>query len=231
MCAHVLVVEDEPRQAELIGRYLAREGHSFVLAGDGRTALDQVRTRLPDLVVLDLMLPGVDGWDVCRAVRADHQDLPVLMISARAAADDKLLGFDLGADDYLAKPYDPRELMARVRVLLRRAGGGPVSRVLRVGELELDPMRHEVRVRGRSVPCTPAEFRILATLAAQPGRVFSRAQVLEGAYGLDGFISERTVDVHVRNLRRKLEEDPAAPAYLVTVYGVGYKLSDGGGEA
>ncbi|NGY64399.1 response regulator transcription factor [Lentzea sp. NEAU-D13] len=229
MCAYVLVAEDEPRQAELIGRFLARENHTFQLVDDGRKALDEIRGRRPDLLVLDLMLPGVDGWDVCRAVRAEDADLPVLMISARAEADDKLLGFDLGADDYLAKPYDPRELMARVRVLLRRSGANsaPARRALRVGELELEPMRHEVRVAGRLVACTPAEFRILAVLAAEPGRVFSRAQLLEGAYGLDGFITERTIDVHVRNLRRKLESDPAAPAYLLTVYGIGYKIADG----
>ena len=153
MCAYVLVAEDEPKQAELIGRFLARENHTFQLVGDGRTALDAIRGRRPDLLVLDLMLPGVDGWDVCRAVRAEDADLPVLVISARAGADDKLLGFDLGADDYLAKPYDPRELMARVRALLRRSGanGSAVRRALRVGDLELDPMRHEVRIGGRPV--------------------------------------------------------------------------------
>ncbi|MBP2338857.1 response regulator transcription factor [Saccharothrix coeruleofusca] len=233
MCAYVLVAEDEPNQAALIGRFLARENHAFLLVGDGRSALDEVRRRRPDLLILDLMLPGVDGWDVCRALRADHTDLPVLVISARASADDKLLGFDLGADDYLVKPYDPRELMARARALLRRsgAGGPPAAPLLRVGDLEADPVRHEVRVAGRPVACTPAEFRILSVLAAEPGRVFSRAQVLDRAYGQDGFITERTVDVHVRNLRRKLEVDPAAPAYLLTVYGVGYKLVDGSGGA
>jgi DNA-binding response OmpR family regulator len=230
MCAYVLVAEDEPKQAELIGRFLARENHTFQLVGDGRTALDAIRARRPDLLVLDLMLPGVDGWDVCRVLRAEDADLPVLVISARADADDKLLGFDLGADDYLAKPYDPRELMARVRALLRRSGatGTAARRALRVGDLELEPLRHEVRIAGRPVACTPAEFRILSVLAAEPGRVFSRAQLLEDGYGLDGFVTERTIDVHVRNLRRKIEADPASPAYLLTVYGIGYKIADQG---
>jgi DNA-binding response OmpR family regulator len=192
---------------------------------DGRSAIDEVRRNRPDLLVLDVMMPGVDGLDVCRVLRREY-DLPVLMVTARAGADDKLLGFDLGADDYLTKPYDPRELMARVRSLLRRAAG-PADARLRIGDLVLDPVRHEVRIRDRPVPCTPAEFRLLATLVAAPDQVFSRGQLVEQAYGLDGHITERTIDVHVMNLRRKIEADPRDPEYLRTVYGVGYKVTDG----
>ena len=225
MCAYVLVAEDDPKQAELVRRYLCREEHTVRVVADGRSAIDEVRRERPDLLVLDVMMPGVDGMDVCRVLRREY-DLPVLMVTARAGADDKLLGFDLGADDYLTKPYDPRELMARVRSLLRRARPR-VAAELRIGNLVLDPVRHEVRVGPRQVPCTPAEFRILATLVAAPDQVFSRGQLVEQAYGLDGHITERTIDVHVMNLRRKIEADPRDPEYLRTVYGVGYKITDG----
>jgi DNA-binding response OmpR family regulator len=225
VCAYVLVAEDDPKQAELVRRYLCREEHTVRVVADGRSAIDEVRRNRPDLLVLDVMMPGVDGLDVCRVLRREY-DLPVLMVTARAGADDKLLGFDLGADDYLTKPYDPRELMARVRSLLRRAAGPPDAR-LRIGDLVLDPVRHEVRIHDRQVPCTPAEFRLLATLVAAPDQVFSRGQLVEQAYGLDGHITERTIDVHVMNLRRKIETDPRDPEYLRTVYGVGYKVTDG----
>ncbi|MFL6120057.1 response regulator transcription factor [Actinophytocola sp.] len=225
MCAYVLVAEDDPKQAELVRRYLCREEHTVRVVADGRSAIDEVRRDRPDLLVLDVMMPGVDGMDVCRVLRREF-DLPVLMVTARAGADDKLLGFDLGADDYLTKPYDPRELMARVRSLLRRAAR-PATASLRIGNLVLDPVRHEVRVGERPVPCTPAEFRLLATLVAAPDQVFSRGQLVEQAYGLDGHITERTIDVHVMNLRRKIEHDPRDPEYLRTVYGVGYKITDG----
>lgn len=223
VCAYVLVAEDDPKQAELVRRYLCREEHTVRVVADGRSAIDEVRRDRPDLLVLDVMMPGVDGLDVCRVLRREY-DLPVLMVTARASADDKLLGFDLGADDYLTKPYDPRELMARVRSLLRRSRKQPG---LRVGDLVLDPVRHEARVGARQVPCTPAEFRLLATMVAAPDQVFSRGQLVEQAYGLDGFVTERTIDVHVANLRKKIEDDPRDPAYLRTVYGVGYKVTDG----
>jgi len=228
VCAYVLVAEDDPKQAELVRRYLSHERHTVLVVSDGRSAIDEVRRQRPDLLVLDVMMPGVDGLDVCRVLRREY-DLPVLMVTARAGAEDKLLGFDLGADDYLTKPYDPRELMARVRALLRRTrpATGTAAPPLRVGDLSLDVLRHEVRAGDRLVACTPAEFRILATLTTAPGQVFSRAQLLEHAYGLDGFITERTIDVHVRNLRKKIEADPAEPRYLRTVYGVGYKIVDG----
>ena len=225
VCAYVLVAEDDPKQAELVRRYLCREEHTVRVVGDGRSAIDEVRRNRPDLLVLDVMMPGVDGLDVCRVLRREY-DLPVLMVTARAGADDKLLGFDLGADDYLTKPYDPRELMARVRSLLRRAQR-PAAASLRLGDLVLDPVRHEVRIGARQVPCTPAEFRLLATLVAAPDQVFSRGQLVEQMYGLDGYLTERTIDVHIMNLRKKIEDDPRDPAYLRTVYGVGYKITDG----
>ena len=225
VCAYVLVAEDDWKQAELVRRYLCREEHTVRVVADGRSAIDEVRRRRPDLLVLDVMMPGVDGLDVCRVLRREY-DLPVLMVTARAGAEDKLLGFDLGADDYLTKPYDPRELMARVRSLLRRAQP-PATTALRLGDLELDPVRHEVRRGTRQVSCTPAEFRILTTLVASPDQVFSRGQLVEQAFGLAGHLTERTIDVHVANLRKKIEDDPRDPEYLRTVYGVGYKATDG----
>ena len=227
MCAHVLVAEDDGKQAELVRRYLEHEGHTVTVVGDGREALDEWRRRAPDLMVLDVMMPRVDGLDVCRVLRRES-DLPVLMLTARASEDDLLLGLDLGADDYLTKPYSPRELAARVRSLLRRSGAGraaPDGHILRVGLLAVDPLRHEVRVGERVVECTPGEFAVLETLAGEPGRVFSRAQLLRRLHGFDRYVTVRTVDVHVMNLRKKIEDDPRKPARLATVYGVGYKLA------
>ncbi|WHT17340.1 response regulator transcription factor [Crossiella sp. CA-258035] len=227
MCAHIVLAEDDEHQAELVRRYLERERHSVVVVGDGRAALAEVRRQLPDLLVLDVMLPRLDGLDVCRILRAES-DLPVLMLTARSTEDDLLLGLDLGADDYMTKPFSPRELMARVRTLLRRGRTGRTEAepVLTVGAVEVDPRRHEVRRDGELVECTPGEFRLLEALAAQPERVFTREQLLERLHGFDRYITSRTIDVHVMNLRRKLEPDPRKPVRLVTVYGVGYKLSD-----
>lgn len=227
MCAYLLVAEDDPKQAELLRRYLEHEGHSVSVVGDGRAALEQARQRPPDLLVLDVMMPRVDGLDVCRILRRDS-DLPVLMLTARSTEDDLLLGLDLGADDYLTKPYSPRELAARIRTLLRRAhpAAGP-DPVRRVGAIQLDPVRHEVRADGRLVTLTPGEFHLLEALVAEPGRVFGRDQLLRHLHGFDSYVTARTVDVHVMNLRRKIEPDPRHPVRLVTVYGVGYKLADG----
>lgn len=217
------------KQAELVRRYLEREGHSVLVVHDGRAAIDEARGREPDLVVLDVMMPKADGLDVCRVIRAES-DVPVLMLTARATEDDLLLGLDLGADDYVTKPYSPRELMARVRTLLRRARRSrDPEETLKVGDLLVDPARHLVSVAGSPVDCTPAEFRILETLAAQPERVFTRAQLLEEVHGFDRFITRRTVDVHMLNLRKKIEPDPRRPTRILTVYGVGYKLTDGSG--
>ncbi|MER6990109.1 response regulator transcription factor [Saccharopolyspora hirsuta] len=227
MSAHVLVAEDDPKQAELIRRYLERDDHRVVVVADGRAAIDEARRRKPDLVVLDVMMPKVDGLDVCRILRAES-DVPIVLLTARTTEDDVLLGLDLGADDYITKPYSPRQLAARVRAILRR-----VRRVqdrghqpLRVGDLVVDEQQHEVTLGGTALDCTPAEFRVLAALAAEPGRAFTRGQLLSQAFGMDKFITERTIDVHVMNLRRKLEPDPRRPVRLLTVYGVGYKLRD-----
>ncbi|MGA4840457.1 response regulator transcription factor [Streptomyces sp. G45] len=249
MCAFVLVAEDDEKQADLIRRYLEREGHTVGVVHDGRAALDEVRRRDPDLLILDWMMPGVDGLGVTRVLRSDTRpggaSLPILMLTARSTEDDLLLGLDLGADDYLTKPYSPRELMARVRTLLRRASGAahrpppPSSdaegRVLRAGGLVVDALRHEVTVDGRPVECTPGEFELLTAMAAEPDRVFTRPQLLDRIHGSSGYISARTVDVHVLNLRKKIEANPRAPRRLVTVFGVGYKLvarhEPGGGAA
>ncbi|MEU6765372.1 response regulator transcription factor [Streptomyces sp. NPDC046853] len=237
MCAFVLVAEDDEKQAELVRRYLEHEGHTVAVVHDGRAALDEVRRRPPDLLVLDVMMPRVDGLGVTRVLRGGSEGeagIPILMLTARTTEDDLLLGLDLGADDYLTKPYSPRELMARVRTLLRRAGGthhpvvesaDAVPLVLRAGGLAVDPVRHEVTVDGRLVECTPGEFELLAALAAEPERVFTRPQLLDRIHGSSGYISVRTVDVHILNLRKKIEEDPRRPRHLVTVFGVGYKLT------
>jgi len=224
--ARILVAEDDPKQADLVRIYLERDGHHVQVVGDGRSALDHARTRRPDLLVLDIMMPKVDGLDVCRVLRAESQ-VPILLLTARTTEDDMLLGLDIGADDYMTKPYSPRELAARVRALLRRAGVVRADRdVLVVGDLEVDPGRFEVRVGGRRVTLTAKEFGILEVLAAEPGRVFTRAQIIDKAFGFDHYILERTVDAHVMNLRRKIEDDPSAPRYLQTVYGRGYRLAD-----
>src|SRR5688572_12227462 len=187
MPARILVAEDDRKQAELIRRYLEREGHLTVVVYDGRAAIDEARRRSPDLLVLDVMMPKVDGLDVCRVLRADGE-VPIIMLTARSTEDDLLLGLDLGADDYLTKPYNPRELVARVRTVLRRTRSRSEGEVYRVGELEIDPGRHEVRLADRLVEVTPAEFKILACLAASPGRAFSRQQLLEHAFGFDHYV-------------------------------------------
>jgi DNA-binding response OmpR family regulator len=223
--ARILVAEDDQKQAELIRIYLERDGHHVLVAADGRTALTWCRSRRPDLLVLDIMMPGMDGLDVCRVLRRESE-LPILLLTARTTEEDMLLGLDIGADDYVTKPYSPRELVARVRALLRRSGVVKADQeaVLRVGDLEVDPGRFEVRVKGRPVSLTAKEFGILEVLAREPGRVFTRAQIIEKAFGFDHFVLERTVDAHVMNLRRKLEPDAATSRYLHTVYGRGYRL-------
>ena len=233
MCAHVLVAEDDEMQAELIRRSLLAEGHTTTVVHDGRAALDAARRIAPDLVVLDLMLPVIDGFGVCRVLRRDA-DIPVVMLTARSDEDDVLLGLELGADDYITKPYSPRELMARIRTVLRRSGRGADAErredpVVRAGDLAVDPVRHEVRCGEAPVECTPAEFEILLAMVAEPERVFSRRLLLEVTRGTDRASTERAVDVHIMNLRRKIEADPRRPARLLTVFGVGYKLSGGRG--
>ncbi|MFC9428348.1 response regulator transcription factor [Streptomyces sp. NPDC056987] len=273
-----MVAEDDAKQAELVRRYLEHEGHSVTVVVDGRAALEGVRHAEPDLLVLDVMMPRADGLDVVRILRAEGREVPVLMLTARSTEDDLLLGLDLGADDYMTKPFSPRELVARVRTLLRRhrrsgvpapaavpvpvparapvatsgpapvpavpvpaayvppasvpagpavaAGAAAEDEVLSVGTLRIDPGRHEVSVEGTPVACTPGEFRILAAMATEPDRVFTRKRLLEELHGFDKYISGRTVDVHIMHLRKKIERTPRRPARLLTVFGVGYKLTD-----
>ncbi|MEU8285145.1 response regulator transcription factor [Micromonospora sp. NPDC048905] len=230
MCAMVLVADDDLRHAEGIRRYLVAAGHETTVVHDGRAALDAARRDRPDLLILDVMMPGLDGLQVCRTLRQES-DVLVLMLTARSAESDLLLGLELGADDYLAKPFSPRELVARTRTLLRRASRGtpePTARSIRqTGRITVDPVGHHVTVDGERIECTRGEFAILAAMSEQPDRVFSRAQLLHHTRGLDRSSTERTIDVHVMNLRRKIEDDPRRPQQLLTVHGVGYKLAPG----
>ncbi|TDC19505.1 response regulator transcription factor [Streptomyces sp. 8K308] len=231
MPARILIAEDDRKNADLVRRFLEREGHVTAIVYDGRAAIEEARRCRPDLLVLDLMLPHVDGLDVCRVLRSEPSggtEIPIIMLTARASEDDLLVGLALGADDYLTKPYSPRELVARVRTVLRRSARSTaaVPEVYRVGDLAIDTARHEVRAAGRAVETTPAEFNILACLAASPGRAFTRQLLLEHVSGFGRDATGRTIDVHVMNLRRKIEPVPTRPRYLLTVYGVGYKLAE-----
>jgi DNA-binding response OmpR family regulator len=225
MSQTILVAEDDPKTVALIQMYLQRERYRVLVARDGRQAIDLARSDRPDLVVLDLMLPKIGGLDVCRVLRAETH-IPIIMLTARAGEDDKLLGLDIGADDYIVKPFSPRELVARVRVVLRRTAQELAEQPeeLQAGEIRLDFGRHEVKVRGRPVYLTPKEFRLLGVLVRAPGRVFTRTQLLDKVFGITYEGGERTVDVHLMNLRRKVERRPDRPEYLHTVYGVGYKF-------
>jgi two-component system alkaline phosphatase synthesis response regulator PhoP len=225
----ILVVDDEPRIVELARDYLEHAGFEVLTAADGPSALAAARTRQPHLVVLDLGLPGLDGLDVTRQLRTGERTaaVPIVMLTARDDELDKLLGLELGADDYLTKPFSPRELVARVRAVLRRAdrpvGAGDI---ISVGDLTLDVPRMRTEVAGRTVDLTPTEFTLLATLARQPGRIFTRSQLLDALHGIAFESYERAIDSHVKNLRRKLEPEPRQPRYVLTVYGVGYRLAD-----
>jgi DNA-binding response OmpR family regulator len=223
----ILVVDDDRKIVDLIRLYLEKDGYRVLVAYDGRQALELAHQREPDLVVLDLMLPEVSGLDVCRTLRAET-NVPIIMLTARTTEEDKLLGLDLGADDYVTKPFSPRELLARVRAVLRRAGEKDEEQPAeaRVGELLVNFRRHQVKVGGRSVSATPTEFRLLETLIREPGRVFSRLELVARVYGPDYEGLERTVDEHVLNLRKKIESDPKKPNYILTVFGVGYKVNE-----
>ena len=223
--ATILVVDDEPKITQLVRDYLERAGFSVVTAGDGSEALMRARTESPDLVVLDLGLPQLDGLDVTRLIRREA-DIPIIMLTARDDETDKLIGLELGADDYVTKPFSPRELVARVRAVLRRRDRAGADDVLRVGELELDVPRMRLEVAGVVVELTATEFTLLAAMARQPGRVFTRAQLLDAIHGVAFESYERAIDAHVKNLRRKIEPVPHDPRYLLTVYGVGYRLAD-----
>jgi DNA-binding response OmpR family regulator len=221
----ILVVDDEPKIVRLVRDYLEHGGFDVLVARDGPEALMRARTERPDLVVLDLGLPGLDGLDVTRALRRD-MPVPLIMLTARDSETDTVLGLELGADDYLTKPFSPRELVARIRAVLRRHAHDTSAEVIRVGELELDVPRLRVELSGRGVVLTATEFELLATMARQPGRVFTRAQLLDAIHGQALESYERAIDAHVKNIRRKLEPDPRRPRYLLTVYGVGYRVAD-----
>lgn len=229
--AYIIVAEDDPKQAAIVAAYLERDGHRVAFATTGPAAVTAVNETPPDLLLLDLMLPGADGFEVLRRIRPLH-DVPVIMLTARGAETDQLRGFDLGADDYVVKPYSPRQLAARIRAVLRRSSdAADAEAVIVAGDVEIDRPRREVRVGGRVIATTPAEYALLDTLAAHPGQVFSRARLLEEITGGDSDALERTVDMHVSNLRRKIEGDPAAPRRIVTVKGHGYRLDATGPDA
>ena len=222
----ILIVDDEPKIVQLARDYLERAGYAVITAGDGGAALAAARSARPDLIVLDLGLPGSDGLDVTRHVRRES-NMPIIMLTARGEESDKLVGLELGADDYMVKPFSPKELVARVRAVLRRAEGVNVSaEVLRVGELLLDVPRMRLTVGDRPVELTATEFQLLAALARRPGRIFTRAQLLDAVHGVAFDSYERAIDAHIKNLRRKVEVDPHEPRYIQTVYGVGYRLAD-----
>jgi len=219
----VLVVDDDVKTVELVRLYLDRDGYQVLTAYDGVEALRLARESRPDLIVLDLMLPDIDGLEVCRTLRHES-DVPVIMLTARTTDQDKLTGLDLGADDYVTKPFSPKELAARVRAVLRRLPGERGPEEVKSGELSMDFMKHEAWLAGRPLNLTSVEFKLLGILAKEPGRVFSRASLIEEALGYDFEGFDRTIDVHILNLRRKLEPDPSHPKYIKTIYGVGYKF-------
>ena len=223
----ILVVEDEMKIARVVRDYLERAGFEVIVVGDGEAALASARAHRPDLVVLDLGLPGMDGMDVARSLRRNHET-PIVIVTARGDETDRIVGLELGADDYVVKPFSPKELVARVRAVLRRAeaarAGGP--EVLRVLDVEVDVPRMRVTVGGRSLDLTPTEFQLLETMVREPGRVFTRGQLLDAVHGVAFESYERAIDAHVKNIRKKIESTPGRPRYLLTVHGVGYRFAD-----
>ncbi len=222
----ILVVDDEPKIVRLARDYLEKNGFRVLIAGDGPAALAVARRDKPDLIVLDLMLPGMDGLDVCRVLRRES-DVPIIMLTARAEEADQLIGLELGADDYIQKPFSPRALVARVRAVLRRVQGGlRQPEILRSVGLEIDLQSHRVSLQGQAIHLTPNEFKLLAALVRHPGQVLSRAQLVEAIHGVAYDGVDRSVDLHIKNLRRKLEPDPANPMYILTAYGIGYQFTE-----
>ena len=226
----ILVVDDEPKIVQVARDYLEHAGFSVLTAFDGKSALAAARSSKPDLVVLDLGLPDLDGLDVTRELRhAYASSTPIIMLTARGEETDKLVGLELGADDYVTKPFSPKELVARVRAVLRRADASRANagaEIMRAGDLVLDVLRMRVTVGERPIELTPTEFQLLATLARQPGRIFTRAQLLDAIHGIAFESYERAIDAHIKNIRRKIEPNPRQPRYLLMVYGVGYKFAD-----
>ena len=225
----ILIVDDEPKITRLACDYLEHAGFAVQTARDGATALAALRTARPDLIVLDLDLPDMDGLDVTRAARKES-NVPIVMLTARGEESDKLVGLELGADDYLTKPFSPKELVARVRAVLRRADSArepaAIGETLRVADVEFDLPRMRVLRAGQAIDLTATEFELLVTLARQPGRIFSRAQLLDAVRGTAFESYERAIDAHIKNIRRKLEPDPREPRYVLTVYGLGYKFAE-----
>jgi len=226
MSQKILVVDDELDIVKVVRAYLEQSGFHVITASDGQQALAVFRHEQPDLIVLDLNLPKMDGLDVCRAIRRESS-VPIIMLTARVDETDRLIGLEIGADDYIVKPFSPREVVARVRSVLRRSAP-PVEQpsIITIGALTIDPIRHEVQLQDRVIDLTPSEFNILLALASQPGRAFSRMDLLDAAQGeaYEGY--ERSIDVHIKNLRQKLGDEPRDPTYVLTVYGVGYKFND-----
>ena len=221
----ILVVDDELKIARLVRDYLTEAGFDVALAANGPAAVAAVRSDRPDLVVLDLGLPGMDGYDVTRAIRG-QSTTPIIMLTARSEETDRIVGLELGADDYVVKPFSPRELVARVKAVLRRAGGEVATETIRVADLVISLPHRTVEREGSRIELTTSEFELLRALASNPGRVFTRGQLLESIRGVTLESYERAIDAHVKNLRKKLEPDPRRPAYVLTVYGVGYKFTD-----
>jgi DNA-binding response OmpR family regulator len=226
MSQKILVVDDELDIVKVVRAYLEQSGYRVITASDGEQALATFRHEQPDLIVLDLHLPKMDGLDVCRAIRRDS-NVPIIMLTARVEETDRLIGLEIGADDYIVKPFSPREVVARVRTVLRRSTPALVQpSLITVGALTIDPLKHEVQLHGRSIDLTPSEFNILLAMASQPGRAFSRMDLLDAAQGESYEGYERSIDVHIKNLRQKLGDEPRTPTYILTVYGVGYKFND-----
>jgi two-component system alkaline phosphatase synthesis response regulator PhoP len=225
----VLVVDDDVKTVELVKLYLNRDGYRVLTAYNGNDALQMARETHPDLIVLDLMLPGMSGLDVCRTLRAESE-VPIIMLTALTTDDDRLTGLNLGADDYVTKPFSPRELAARVRAVLRRLPGDRGPEKIEHGALTVNFLKHEAFLEDKPLNLTPIEFKVLGALVKEPGRVFSRAQIIENALGHDFDSFDRTIDVHILKLRRKLEPDPHHPKYIKTIYGAGYKLLESNGD-
>jgi DNA-binding response OmpR family regulator len=227
----ILVVEDEQDVAELLRYHFVKEGYDVVVAGNGTDAVKRARDVRPELILLDIMVPHLNGWEVCRRLKAEEETraIPIIMVTGRVEEGDKVLGFELGADDYVTKPFSPRELVARVRAVVRRGRHSEVAEKkarLKAGDLEIDRHRFEVRMKGKAVEVTPKEFELLATLVDTPGRVFGRDELLDLVWGRDGFVEPRTVDVHLARLRAKFVAAKVTPPAIETVRGVGYRLRD-----
>jgi two-component system, OmpR family, alkaline phosphatase synthesis response regulator PhoP len=228
MAKKIFVVDDEPQIVKVLKAYLEKAGYQVLTASDGKAALAIFQREKPDFLILDLNLPGMDGLELCKAIRRDS-NIPILMLTARVEEADRLIGLELGADDYVVKPFSPREVVARVKTIFRRTTAEPAKPdTIQVGQLLIDQQQHTVHLDGRPIDLTPTEFEILVTLAKQPKRVFSRLQIMEQAQGdaFEGY--ERTIDAHIKNIRIKLEPNPKKPIYIQTVFGMGYKLEAGG---